>query len=287
MTDRFNLISQQLLQKDFSDCNIEELQLLSQQYPFFAPAQFLLVKKLKEENSPGYSQQFQKATLYHHNPLALDFLINDQEYDTAFPIELSTSPDAAFASSVDEMPDEQNETLLPVNLKDDQIPVLETRGFDIMDSEEAEKPEPVTNIEQVQPPTPSKHPKPENLSLSFEPYHTVDYFASVGVKLSKEEAAKDNFGRQLKSFTEWLKTMKKLPAAEQMKKLDPHAEEKVENIAAHSIDNAEVLTEAMAEVWVKQGKLEKAIEVYNKLSLLNPSKRAYFAAKLENLKKAI
>jgi hypothetical protein len=43
----------------------------------------------------------------------------------------------------------------------------------------------------------------------------------------------------------------------------------------------------MAEVWVKQGKLEKAIEVYHKLSLINPSKRAYFAAKLEILKKAI
>jgi hypothetical protein len=40
----------------------------------------------------------------------------------------------------------------------------------------------------------------------------------------------------------------------------------------------------MAEVWERQGNREKAMEVYNKLSLLNPSKRAYFAAKIDSLK---
>jgi hypothetical protein len=45
-----------------------------------------------------------------------------------------------------------------------------------------------------------------------------------------------------------------------------------------------VVTEAMAEVWLKQGNNGKALDIYNKLSLLNPSKKAYFAAKIENLK---
>jgi hypothetical protein len=40
----------------------------------------------------------------------------------------------------------------------------------------------------------------------------------------------------------------------------------------------------MAEVYLQQGKPKKAIEIYQKLSLLNPSKSAYFAAKLEILK---
>jgi hypothetical protein len=42
----------------------------------------------------------------------------------------------------------------------------------------------------------------------------------------------------------------------------------------------------MAEVWAKQGAREKAIETYNKLSLQNPSKKAYFAAKIENLSRS-
>jgi hypothetical protein len=121
-------------------------------------------------------------------------------------------------------------------------------------------------------------------SLVFEPYHTVDYFASQGIKLSQEEVSKDKFGKQLKSFTEWLKTMKKLPAAEQVKSLEPGSEQKIENLAAHSVEGEEVYTETMAEVWERQGNREKAMEVYNKLSLLNPSKRAYFAAKIDSLK---
>lgn len=171
--------------------------------------------------------------------------------------------------------------------ENNEIPVIETSGFEIMEDSRKEQEEKLKDIEPETTPNEVKHAETVASSLSFEPYHTVDYFASVGIKLNQEEVGKDNFGRQLKSFTEWLKTMKRLPAAEQLKKLDPHAEEKVENIAAHSLDNSEILTETMAEVWVKQGKLEKAIEVYNKLSLLNPSKRAYFATKLENLKKAL
>jgi hypothetical protein len=55
-------------------------------------------------------------------------------------------------------------------------------------------------------------------------------------------------------------------------------------MAGHSVKGSEVVTEAMAEVWAKQGATQKAVETYNKLSLLYPSKKAYFAAKIENLK---
>ena len=128
---------------------------------------------------------------------------------------------------------------------------------------------------------------PSNQELTFEPFHTVDYFASQGIKLSKDEASTDKVGKQMKSFTQWLKTMKRLPATEQDKVMDSSQEQKVTNLAAHSVESANVLTETMAEVWIKQGNFEKAIEVYNKLSLIYPYKKAYFAAKVENLKKAL
>ena len=120
--------------------------------------------------------------------------------------------------------------------------------------------------------------------IAFEPFHTVDYFASQGIKLSQEEMPKDKLGKQLKSFTEWLKTMKRLPPAEMASKVDAPAEEKVEHMAEDSVHNAEVVTEAMASVLEKQGKKEKAIELYRKLSFLNPDKSTYFAAQIEKLK---
>ncbi|MDP4150835.1 MAG: hypothetical protein Q8927_01810 [Bacteroidota bacterium] len=115
--------------------------------------------------------------------------------------------------------------------------------------------------------------------LVFQSYHTVDYFASQGIKLSVEENQNpsDRLGRQLKSFTEWLKVMKKLPKKEEDVTPDAIAEQKIQAIAAHSIEGREVLTETMAEVLAKQGMWQKAAEVYQKLSLLNPDKSAYFA----------
>jgi len=78
--------------------------------------------------------------------------------------------------------------------------------------------------------------------------------------------------------------MKRLPQTEIPKVTDIVAEEKVEQMAEHSIDEGEVVTETMAEVWLKQGNKEKAIETYHKLSLLDPDKSAYFASLAEQLK---
>lgn len=116
----------------------------------------------------------------------------------------------------------------------------------------------------------------------FEPLHTVDYFASQGIKIS-ENALNDNLGKQVKSFTAWLKSMKKLHPG-QIPEQNEVVERLIQASSEVSNQNANVLTEAMAEVLVKQGKQEKAIEMYQKLSLLNPSKSAYFAAKIESLK---
>jgi hypothetical protein len=133
-------------------------------------------------------------------------------------------------------------------------------------------------------PLPDLNQEPAETDLTFQPYHTVDYFASQGIKFVPEEKPTDRFGKQLRSFTEWLKAMKRLPPIEVSKITDIVAEEKVEQMAEHSIDVGEVITEAMAEVWIKQGNNEKAIEIYNKLSLLNPDKSPYFASLADQLK---
>ena len=130
---------------------------------------------------------------------------------------------------------------------------------------------------------PEVNAKPASEALAFEPYHTIDYFASQGIKLAPADLSKDKFGQQLKSFTEWLKSMKRLPAAEASPAPDLSAQQTVVKAAEHSIQEREVLTEAMAEVWAKQGNVEKAREVYRKLSLQNPAKSSYFAAKIDEI----
>jgi hypothetical protein len=46
-----------------------------------------------------------------------------------------------------------------------------------------------------------------------------------------------------------------------------------------------VVTEAMAEVWEKQGNSRTAIALYSKLSFIFPEKSVYFASRIEQLKK--
>lgn len=117
----------------------------------------------------------------------------------------------------------------------------------------------------------------------FEPLHTIDYFASQGIRLTLDENPTDPLGRQLKSFTEWLRTMRRLPQKDREIVPDRVAEQTIQNFAAHSIEGKEPVTETMAEVLAKQGMPERARVVYEKLSLLNPDKSAYFAAKIEQL----
>ena len=123
---------------------------------------------------------------------------------------------------------------------------------------------------------------PTNEDMLFEPLFATDYFASQGIKLSEDVQSTDKLGKQLKSFTEWLKTIKKTHnyTPPEPKQVD----QSVAQLAEKSNIETEVITEAMAEVFLQQGKISKANEVYEKLSLQNPAKSTYFAGKIENLK---
>ncbi|MBQ8853713.1 MAG: hypothetical protein IJZ67_05340 [Alistipes sp.] len=49
-------------------------------------------------------------------------------------------------------------------------------------------------------------------------------------------------------------------------------------------DEDDLVSEELAEIYALQGLKKQAIEIYRKLSLLNPKKSAYFADQIEKLK---
>ncbi|MCA6432085.1 MAG: hypothetical protein IM574_00635 [Cytophagales bacterium] len=55
--------------------------------------------------------------------------------------------------------------------------------------------------------------------------------------------------------------------------------EKIELLETH------IVSETLVEILLKQGKTEKAVEMLKKLIWKFPQKKAYFAARIEELKK--
>jgi hypothetical protein len=309
-----------IFQKEsLDDCSLEELQAMAHQYSYFTPVQFLLAEKLRTADENLYKEQLQKLSLHFNNPLWLDYLLNAYKAEDLNASATSEIPETAKEEVIESMK-ENGSPGTPVISEEQEIPGSMIVNEEVTNSA-VEAFEPIKNeilgstekneettefVEQTNtdtemgtrasfaeenneaqipiPPLPDLSQEPAETELSFQPYHTVDYFASQGIKFVPEEKPTDRFGKQLKSFTEWLKTMKRLPQIETSKITDVVPDKKVEQMAEHSIDESEVVTEAMAEVWIKQGNKEKAIEIYNKLSLLNPDKSAYFASLAEQLK---
>ena len=265
MHEMINKLAFSLFKKNsLEQCSTEEIELMVRQYPYFSSAQLLLAAKQKQTGNHDFEKQLITASLHVNNPLWLDHLLNSEPAAKRPMIE-----EKLITTEVDEEPN------------NDELVLERTKHEFVVASKPEEK----------LAPTPAVLPKIEKAEtkdepLVFEPYYTVDYFASQGIKNVVEEKPKDRLGQQLKSFTEWLKTIRHMPPQKiAAMNTDGKSEEKVVQLATHSLDEENVDTEAMAEVWIKQGQPEKAIKIYEKLSLLNPSKSSYFAVLIEKLKR--
>ncbi len=65
------------------------------------------------------------------------------------------------------------------------------------------------------------------------------------------------------------------------------SEDPADVIARESIrDNQSLASEPLAEIFLRQGQKQKAVEVYERLILIFPEKTAFFAARIENIKKS-
>lgn len=254
-------------QSSLDNVSIEEISAITDRYPYFNAAQFLLAKKERSEEDD--LRQGQHPVLFFNNPLWFEFLMQKElpvstEVQDEMVLEKAGLQQTDQEESIDTLKENVEEVIpSPVSTQEPA----------------SQKLDPTTGSVANNPGTEAK----PSTDLEFEPYHTIDYFASQGIRLQQSDLSKDKFGQQLKSFTEWLKSMKRIPEPQQPSQAEIHAQENVARIAEHSIESKDVYTEAMAEVWAKQGNRQKAIEIYKKLSLLNPSKSTYFAAKIEQL----
>ena len=278
-------------------------------HPYFSIGQFFLLLQTEKE-SAAYAKQAAKTAILFNNPYWLQFQLQETLSPTPdltiTPVLTNTiSEKIALEDSIPVEIKPVFSTSIPIETQVAEIP----KGVDLINTPQSlnevnllpanhfnEGNTPLENDEDSEDETlPDQMIAPFHFKLNinttditedkitFEPLHTSDYFASLGIKLSGRALNSDKLGKQLKSFTEWLKDMKKLQP-DQIPLQSDQANLSIQQLAEASNLETEVETEAMAEVLIQQGKKQKAINVYKKLSLLNPSKSAYFAAKIDQLK---
>lgn len=227
--------------------NINQLAEVVDSYPYYSIAQFRLLSAYHKNQDKYFEEQALKTALYFTNHKWLNWQLHNQNKAK------NVSEDDEVNNT--EMPDVEEHIENAELVSEDKIKF---------------NPELILNENKEE-------------ELSFQPLYTVDYFASQGIQVSEETTSNDKLGTQLKSFTEWLKGMKKIHA-EKSQDSNDESDKIIQTIAETSNTNGNVVTEAMAEVLIKQGKIESAIEMYNKLSLKNPAKSAYFVYKIQSLK---
>ena len=247
---------------------------MCEQYPYSFFHQLLYSLKLKETDEVAYKKQVSKTALYANNLPWLEFILNNTN------------------DKVSSLP-EENKFIAETEPADLSEPIQETINDEESIAEVEREIAVGHETAEIQPQENSlissildreKEIAGQETELKFEPLHTVDYFASQGIKQETDIKANDRLGKQLRSFTEWLKVMKRLPT-EATAEINESEEKKIQTEAEDSNEVKEVITAAMADVLAKQGKTQKAIETYHKLSLQHPEKSPYFAALIEQLKK--
>ncbi len=279
-----NLALLQFQKDNLEEIDVSAIEQLANKYPYYAPIQYLLAIKYKQMEALLYRLQLPKTAVFFSNPHWLNDLLQSEKKKEK---EEDEKMDSAIEDSIIEVEEDKKSNPTPTEEQHDEDP--SPSGV----AEQNQAPPTINDI-----PVPVNEPEqgvaatsllstliPESKLLPavpVEPLFTIDYFASQGIRWSNEEGS-DKLSKKLRSFTEWLKTMKRIHPEKLEQEMDKGRDAIIQDIAEHSNEADEVITEAMAEVYARQGLNTKAIEVYQKLSLLNPNKRTYFAARISKL----
>ncbi len=266
----------------------ETLANLIDDYPYFQTGRLLLTKLLKKYDSFLLEDQLHLTALYcSHRERLFELLEEDKmpqthevhelpglDFKLAGKVELTTEPEVATQAEESQPLDT---SFVP------QLNVVEE-----------------TVEEEVHVATPSTLTSEDELEKEYAGY---DLERSVGELDQDEEieiAPAKEFINEDQTFAGWLTQfdqgieekkdpkdlinafLKNKPTIERKDTIETSGENLARKATLESSD--ELVTETLARIHAKQGDVARAIQIYEKLVLKYPEKKAYFAAQIEILK---
>lgn len=297
---------------------LQEIEQLLKQYPYFQSAHVLYALNLLKTGSPAYQNQLKKAVVYAGDRRKLKELLEGKKpYEhvpAVVPVEETHEAAAADDHQLSEAErpatDQPEEAIQALEKQGVQGPVNESREIYIEDSlitsEELDLATPVEPAAE-----PEFSPRPGSLhdlkissAVTKEKVSQEDLLSVVRKRLAEINAEKS--GRQApkavtpdaegetKSGTQERAGTRPLPKdiliekfiQEEPKISRPRKEffNPATSSQRSNIDEEDIVSETLALLYARQGNLQKAIHIYEKLSLRFSEKSRYFAAQIENLK---
>ena len=245
--------------------NVPWVESLTERYPFFGIGQCMLAIAYQNEGDSRFDQQLKKAAIAipDRNRLRLFALMAKQRMTLKPEGNVKTPEPDGFFKFVEStrLKDTYDETLIPE--KTFVIPQIDLSGTpEELSAELALLDEKRKSLDELKAIIAARLKALEDEKLQKE-----ENPSRPEKKLSRKELI-DKFIAENPSISK--------PKAEFYNPI---------SVAQNSIiDHGEIVSETLAKIYFKQGYFDKAISIYEKLSLNNPEKSVYFAAQIEMIK---
>ncbi len=266
--------------------DLEALEEMVRVFPYCSLAHMLIAKHHYDQADMLASQKLRKAAAYSVNRETLKKMITGERSRQEWTGTISSDTTTEFAPQpeveVSTIFEETSPTDIPILFPAETQPAPNAELLPELDT-----PEPTEELTIDTPPSlvfeqyvlPLQQPSQEEAVEEEEPPLKLGH-------LNDDEQAIEEFSRRVKKniqreiIESFIRSEPRISALNRTQK----ESETARDLSEKSIRPAGMVSENLANIFIRQGKVDKAVEMFEKLILKYPEKKAYFAGRIEDLK---